>query len=89
MVTDEYRPYIGGAGRCIELFAQELSRLGHTVAIATAWHADAPAFEDDGQVRDPSHPGPAQPHALDLRGPQAGTPRLRFPTPRPSGGCGA
>jgi glycosyltransferase involved in cell wall biosynthesis/GT2 family glycosyltransferase len=51
MVTDEYRPYIGGAGRCIELFAEELSRLGHTVAIATAWHADAPAFEDDGQVQ--------------------------------------
>jgi glycosyltransferase involved in cell wall biosynthesis/GT2 family glycosyltransferase len=50
MVTDEYRPYIGGAGRCMELFAQELSRLGHTVAIATAWHADAPAFEDDGLV---------------------------------------
>ena len=51
MVTDEYRPYIGGAGRCMELFAQELSRLGHTVAIATAWHADAPAFEDDGLVQ--------------------------------------
>ena len=51
IVSDEYRPYIGGAGRCIELFAQELSRLGHKVAIATAWHADAPAFEDDGQVQ--------------------------------------
>ena len=51
MVTDEYRPYIGGAGRSIELFAEELSRLGHTVAIATAWHADAPAFEDDGEVQ--------------------------------------
>jgi glycosyltransferase involved in cell wall biosynthesis/GT2 family glycosyltransferase len=51
MVTDEYRPYIGGAGRCMELFAEELSRLGHTVAIATAWHADAPAFEDDGLVQ--------------------------------------
>jgi len=51
MVTDEYRPYIGGAGRCMELFAQELARLGHTVAIATAWHADAPALEDDGQVQ--------------------------------------
>jgi glycosyltransferase involved in cell wall biosynthesis/GT2 family glycosyltransferase len=50
IVSDEYRPYIGGAGRCIELFAQELSRLGHTVAIATAWHPDAPAFEDDGRV---------------------------------------
>jgi glycosyltransferase involved in cell wall biosynthesis len=51
MVSDEYRPYIGGAGRCMELFAQELSRLGHTVAIATAWHAEAPAFEDDGHVQ--------------------------------------
>ena len=50
MVTDEYRPYIGGAGRCIELFAKELSRLGHTVAIATAWHPDAPAHEFDGPV---------------------------------------
>ncbi|HYY74134.1 MAG TPA: glycosyltransferase, partial [Solirubrobacterales bacterium] len=51
MVTDEYRPYIGGAGRCIELFAQELARLGHTVAVATAWHPDAPPFEDDGRVQ--------------------------------------
>jgi glycosyltransferase involved in cell wall biosynthesis len=51
MVSDEYRPYIGGAGRCIELFARELSRMGHTVAIATAWHPDAPAFEDDGEVQ--------------------------------------
>ena len=51
IVTDEYRPYIGGAGRCIELFAQELSRRGHTVAVVTAWHADAPAFEDDGHVQ--------------------------------------
>ncbi len=51
MVTDEYRPYIGGAGRCIELFANELADLGHKVAIATAWHADAPAFEDDGRVQ--------------------------------------
>jgi glycosyltransferase involved in cell wall biosynthesis len=51
MVTDEYRPYIGGAGRCIGLFADQLSRLGHTVAIATAWHPDAPAFEDDGHVQ--------------------------------------
>jgi glycosyltransferase involved in cell wall biosynthesis len=50
MVTDEYPPYIGGAGRCIELFAKELSRLGHTVAIATAWHPDAPTHEFDGPV---------------------------------------
>ena len=50
MVSDEYRPYIGGAGRCIELFAEELVRLGHKVAIATAWHSDAPAFEQAGGV---------------------------------------
>jgi glycosyltransferase involved in cell wall biosynthesis len=50
MVTDEYPPYIGGAGRCIELFAKELSRLGHTVAIATAWHPKAPAHEYHGPV---------------------------------------
>jgi len=45
MVSDEWRPYIGGAGRCMELFADELDRRGHTVAAATAWHDDAPAFE--------------------------------------------
>ncbi len=50
IVTDEYRPYIGGAGLCIGLFAHELTRLGHTIAIATAWHPDAPAFELDRGV---------------------------------------
>ena len=43
IVTDEYAPLIGGAGRCIELFSRYLADLGHTVAIATAWHPDAPA----------------------------------------------
>ena len=46
MVSDEWRPYIGGAGRCMELFADELVNRGHTVEVATAWHNDAPAFED-------------------------------------------
>jgi len=50
-VTDEYRPYIGGAGRCIELFARELAGLGHSVMIATAWHPEAPAFEEDGGIQ--------------------------------------
>lgn len=45
MVSDEWRPYIGGAGLCMELFAAELSRRGHKVAAATAWHRDAPALE--------------------------------------------
>jgi glycosyltransferase involved in cell wall biosynthesis len=50
MVSDEWRPYIGGAGLCMELFAEELSRRGHTVAVATAWHRDAPALEAGGEV---------------------------------------
>lgn len=50
MVSDEWRPYIGGAGLCMELFADELSRRGHTLAAATAWHNQAPAFEDNGLV---------------------------------------
>lgn len=50
MVSDEWRPYIGGAGLCMELFADELSRRGHTVAAATAWHNEAPALEDDRDV---------------------------------------
>lgn len=50
MVSDEWRPYIGGAGLCMELFAAELARRGHSLAVATAWHAEAPDFEDDGAV---------------------------------------
>lgn len=50
MVSDEWRPYIGGAGLCMELFADELSRRGHTVAVATAWHHQAPALEADREV---------------------------------------
>ncbi|MBS1676791.1 MAG: glycosyltransferase family 4 protein [Actinobacteria bacterium] len=46
MVSDEWRPYIGGAGRCMELFADELVNRGHTLEVGTAWHNDAPAFED-------------------------------------------
>ena len=50
MVSDEWRPYIGGAGLCMELFAEELSWRGHTVAVATAWHNQAPALEADRDV---------------------------------------
>jgi glycosyltransferase involved in cell wall biosynthesis len=50
MVSDEWRPYIGGAGLCMELFADELSRRGHTVAVATAWHHEASAVESDREV---------------------------------------
>ena len=48
MVSDEWRPYIGGAGLCMELFADALVELGHTVEVATAWHETAPAFERTG-----------------------------------------
>lgn len=50
MVSDEWRPYIGGAGLCMELFADELARRGHTVAVATAWNNDAPALETNTDV---------------------------------------
>jgi glycosyltransferase involved in cell wall biosynthesis len=50
MVSDEWRPYIGGAGHCMELFARELAGRGHELAVATAWHAEAPAFEEAAGV---------------------------------------
>ena len=83
IVTDSYRPYIGGAGRSMELFAHELSparphgRDRHRLA-----RGRCRPSRTDGRGADPPHSGPAQPHALDLRGPES-TPRLRFPTRRP------
>jgi glycosyltransferase involved in cell wall biosynthesis len=34
----------------MELFADELARRGHTVAVATAWHHEAPAVEADRKI---------------------------------------
>jgi glycosyltransferase involved in cell wall biosynthesis len=51
IVTDSYWPLIGGANRSIELLAHNLSRQGHTVAVATAWQEGVPAVEDQGEVR--------------------------------------
>lgn len=51
IVTDEYRPVIGGAGRNIELLARELAQNGHKVAVATAWQPEAAAEEDEGEIR--------------------------------------
>ena len=51
IVTDSYWPLIGGANRSTELLAQNLSRRGHTVAVATAWQKGVPAVEDQGSVR--------------------------------------
>lgn len=51
IVTDSYWPLIGGANRSIELLAHNLSRRGHTVAVATAWQEGVPTVEDQGEVR--------------------------------------
>jgi len=51
IVTDEYPPVVGGAARNIALLANQLSRRGHLVTVATSWQPQAPAREDDGDVR--------------------------------------
>lgn len=51
IVTDSYWPLIGGANRSIELLAHNLTRRGHTVAVATAWQENVPTVEDQGEVR--------------------------------------
>jgi glycosyltransferase involved in cell wall biosynthesis len=51
IVTDSYWPLIGGANRSIELLAHNLTRGGHTVAVATAWQEGVPTVEDQGEVR--------------------------------------
>jgi glycosyltransferase involved in cell wall biosynthesis len=51
IVTDYYRPLIGGSIRSVELLARHLTRNGHTVAIATSWQLGAPAVEELDGVR--------------------------------------
>jgi glycosyltransferase involved in cell wall biosynthesis len=50
MVSDEWRPFPGGAGLCMGLFARELTARGHVVAVATAWNEEAPEVEDEDGV---------------------------------------
>lgn len=45
IVTDYYRPLIGGSIRSVELLAKHLTELGHTVAVATSWQDGLPATE--------------------------------------------
>ncbi|MGC1166116.1 MAG: glycosyltransferase family 4 protein [Solirubrobacterales bacterium] len=45
IVTDYYRPLIGGSIRSVELLARNLTLQGHTVAIATSWQPGADAEE--------------------------------------------
>lgn len=51
IVTDYFRPLIGGSIRSVELLARHLSALGHTLEIATAWQPGLPAVEDFDGVR--------------------------------------
>ena len=51
IVTDYYRPLIGGSIRSVELLARHLTQSGHTVAIATSWQPGAPAPEEHEGIR--------------------------------------
>jgi glycosyltransferase involved in cell wall biosynthesis len=51
IVTDYYRPLIGGSIRSVELLARHLAKLGHTVAIATSWQPGADAVEEHEGVQ--------------------------------------
>ncbi len=46
LASDHYPPFIGGAQRQTQLLAQELSRRGHTVRVATVWHGGFPEVEE-------------------------------------------
>ena len=66
IVTDEYKPVIGGAARSAELLSHHMAGLGHTVAVATAWQPDTRGFEEDGDVRRPPNSRHHQPRPLAL-----------------------
>jgi glycosyltransferase involved in cell wall biosynthesis len=50
MASDFYPPFIGGAERQVQLLSQELVLRGHTVGVATVWHAGQPVQQDDSGV---------------------------------------
>lgn len=57
VVTDYYRPLIGGSIRSVELLTRHLVARGHTIQIVTSWQPGLPAVQDcDGvtvhRVRD-------------------------------------
>ncbi len=51
MLTDFYRPLLGGQERHVENLAIELANRGHEVAVATLWHEGLERFEYDRGVR--------------------------------------
>ena len=51
IVTDFYKPLIGGSIRSVELLVRHLIKRGHTVDIATSWQPEAPESEEMDGVR--------------------------------------
>jgi glycosyltransferase involved in cell wall biosynthesis len=51
LASDDYPPFIGGAQRQAQFLAQELSRRGHTVKVATVWHGGFPELEEQAGVQ--------------------------------------
>lgn len=51
MASDFYPPFIGGAERQMQLLGHELALAGHTVDMATVWHAGHAEHQDDRGVQ--------------------------------------
>lgn len=51
MISDFYPPIIGGLERHVQTLSHELTRRGHSIAVATLWRDGSPAFERDDGVR--------------------------------------
>ncbi len=60
--SDTYRPYISGAVRSMELFAQGLRARGHSVVIFAPSYPGYSGAREQGVVRLPSLPLPGYPH---------------------------
>jgi glycosyltransferase involved in cell wall biosynthesis len=50
LVSDEYRPVVGGAARSAELLARHMTERGHRITVATAWQPEAPEWEMEGGI---------------------------------------
>jgi len=51
MLAQFYPPIMGGIEQHVRNLSRELAARGHQVAVATLWHRDQPALENDGAVR--------------------------------------
>jgi len=50
LASDFYPPFIGGAERQVQLLGKQLTGRGHTVRVATVWHAGLLEQEDDAST---------------------------------------